>query len=167
MLNTGHLFFGCASLINFLLSLPCIPCFFFFFPARNAGEICTPPTSFPLNTRPPPYSLTRSFVHCSVPHFPTQSLTFIPAPWLFSAPLYLFASLFLSFFLCHSLSPLANLPLSLVSFFSPLPHPCLSSSFFAFFAILSLVCLLSPLIWFAVIKCRWMLKAAWLKLHKG
>ena len=59
----------------------------------NGGEISTPPTSFPLYTPPPLFSLACSFVHCCFSL--SQSLTYVLPPCLYSAELYPFLSHFL------------------------------------------------------------------------
>lgn len=164
MLNTGHLFFGCASLINFLLSLPCIPCFSLFrtwwrrnlhtaniFPSqRSSSSVLTrlficPPYCFSL-------SLSVSDIH-------PATLTVLRCT----------VSLFLSHFLI----------LSLLCLFRPLPiffsAQCLDSSlllipvsfaFLSIFAILFLLPLFLTSCQVAVTKCRGMHKAARLNLHK-
>lgn len=81
---------------------------FSLFSERNGGEICTPPTSSPLNTPPhpplpPPSSLACSFVRRCVPRALPQSPSFCLPPSLFSAMLYLFLShLLILPWLCRS-----------------------------------------------------------------
>lgn len=111
MLNTGHLFFGCASLINFLLSLPCIPCFSLFrtwwrrnlhtaniFPSqRSSSSVLTrlficPPYCFSLSLsvsdiHPATLTVLRCTVSLFLSHFLILSLLclFRPLPIFFSA----------------------------------------------------------------------------------